>query len=127
MAKMVVDAAGISTISGAMMKPKKIEGHNHGNYLVAVHRVAPTSNPNCQRIYSKRPDAYKRSTPVSSDETLARNRFGAIGTAVAARKKNLSTIAADTAAFQAQKDTGYKTFFQYLWHVCADEYDQSNP
>ena len=110
-----------------MMKPKKIEGHNHGNYLVAVHRVAPTSNPNCQRIYSKRPDAYKRSTPVSSDETLARNRFGAIGTAVAARKKNLSTIAADTAAFQAQKDTGYKTFFQYLWHVCADEYDQSNP
>lgn len=124
---MVVDAAGISTISGAMMKPKKIEGHNHGNYLVAVHRVAPTSNPNCQRIYSKRPDAYKRSTPVSSDETLARNRFGAIGTAVAARKKNLSTIAADTAAFQAQKDTGYKTFFQYLWHVCADEYDQSNP
>ena len=126
MAKMVVDAAGISTISGAMMKPKKIEGHNHGNYLVAVHRVAPTSNPNCQRIYSKRPDAYKRSTPVSSDETLARNRFGAIGTAVAARRKNLSTIAADTAAFQAQKDTGYKTFFQYLWHVCADEYDQSN-
>ena len=125
MAKMVVDAAGISTISGAMMKPKKIEGHNHGNYLVAVHRVAPTSNPNCQRIYSKRPDAYKRSTPVSSDETLARNRFGAIGTAVAARRKNLSTIAADTAAFQAQKDTGYKTFFQYLWHVCADEYDQS--
>ena len=123
---MVVDAAGISTISGAMMKPKKIEGHNHGNYLVAVHRVAPTSNPNCQRIYSKRPDAYKRSTPVSSDETLARNRFGAIGTAVAARRKNLSTIAADTAAFQAQKDTGYKTFFQYLWHVCADEYDQSN-
>ena len=123
MAKMVVDAAGISTISGAMMKPKKIEGHNHGNYLVAVHRVAPTSNPNCQRIYSKRPDAYKRSTPVSSDETLARNRFGAIGTAVAARRKNLSTIAADTAAFNAQKETGYKTLYQYLWHECAAEYD----
>ena len=68
MAKMIVDAAGISTISGAMLKPKKIEGHNHGNYLVAVHRVAPTTNPNCQRIYSKRPDAYKRSTPVSVDE-----------------------------------------------------------
>ena len=78
---MIVDAAGISTISGAMLKPKKIEGHNHGNYLVAVHRVAPTT------------------------------------------KKNLSTIAADLDAFNAQKDTGYKTFYQYLWHICAAEID----
>ena len=98
MAKMIVDAAGISTISGAMLKPKKIEGHNHGNYLVAVHRVAPTTNPNCQRIYSKRPDAYKRSTPVSADERAQRQR-------------------------NAQKDTGYKTFYQYLWHICAAEID----
>lgn len=67
----------------------------------------------------------ERMTPVSSDETLARTRFGAIGRAVAARRKNLSTIAADTAAFNAQRDNGYKTFFCYLWHVCADEYDQS--
>ena len=125
MAKMIVDAAGIATISGAMLKPKKIDGHNHGNYLVAVHRVAPTTNPNCQRIYSKRPDAYKRTTPVTSDETLARQRFGGICRAVNLRRKNLSTIAADTAAFNAQKETGYKTLYQYLWHECADEYDAS--
>jgi hypothetical protein len=123
MAKMIVDAAGISTISGAMLKPKKIEGHNHGNYLVAVHRVAPTTNPNCQRIYSKRPDAYKRSTPVSADERAQRQRFGAICQATQIRKKNLSTIAADLEAFNAQKDTGYKTFYQYLWHICAAEID----
>ena len=97
MAKMIVDAAGISTISGAMLKPKKIEGHNHGNYLVAVHRVAPTTNPNCQRIYSKRPDAYKRSTPVSADERAHRQRFGAICKATQIRKKN--------------------------WHICAAEID----
>ena len=127
MAKMIVDAAGIATISGAMLKPKKIDGHNHGNYLIAVHRVAPTTNPNCQRIYSKRSDAYTRSTPVTSDETLARQRFGAIVRAVAVRRKNLSTIAADTAAFNAQKETGYKTLYQYLWHECAAEYDQTNP
>ena len=66
---------------------------------------------------------YKRSTPVTSDETLARQRFGAICVAVNARRKNLSTIAADTAAFNAQKETGYKTLYQYLWHECADEYD----
>ena len=123
MAKMIVDAAGISTISGAMLKPKKIEGHNHGNYLVAVHRVAPTTNPNCQRIYSKRPDAYKRSKPVSADERAHRQRFGAICQATQIRKKNLSTIAADLEAFNAQKDTGYKTFYQYLWHICAAEID----
>ena len=106
-----------------MLKPKKIEGHNHGNYLVAVHRVAPTTNPNCQRIYSKRPDAYKRSTPVSADERAHRQRFGAICKATQIRKKNLSTIAADLDAFNAQKDTGYKTFYQYLWHICAAEID----
>ena len=75
MAKMVVDAAGISTISGAMMKPKKIEGHNHGNYLVAVHRVAPTSNPNCQRIYSKRPAAYKNTMSATSHKKYVPLRF----------------------------------------------------
>ena len=92
--------------------------------LLGTHRVAATTSNACNRLYLRK--KIKRSTPVSSDETLARNRFGAIGTAVAARKKNLSTIAADTAAFNAQKETGYKTFRQYLWHVCADEYDQSN-
>ena len=78
MAKMIVDAAGIATISGAMLKPKKIDGHNHGNYLIAVHRVAPTTNPNCQRIYSKRSDAYKRSTPVTSDGQQHQAKFLAL-------------------------------------------------
>lgn len=68
----------------------------------------------------------ERTTPKSSDEVLARARFGAIGRAVQARRKNLSSVATDIANFRAQQDTGYKTFFQYLWHVCADAYDQSN-
>ena len=118
--------SAIDYVKGALTRPKKEEGHSHGDYLIGTHREAATTNPNCTRAYVKPADAYKRSTPVSSDETLARTRFGAIGTAVAARKKNLSTIAADTAAFNVQKETGYKTFRQYLWHVCADEYDQSN-
>ena len=33
----------------------------------------------------------------------------------------------DTAAFNAQKESGYKTLYQYLWHECAAEYDQTNP
>ena len=91
--------------------------------LLATHRTAATTSKDCNRLYLRGIESVTRSTPVSSDETLARTSFGAIGRAVQQRKKNLSTIAADTAAFNAQKETGYKTFRQYLWHVCADEYD----
>ena len=92
--------------------------------LLGTHRIAPTTSSNCNRMFLRK--KIKRSTPVSSDETLARQRFGAICRAVNVRRKNLSTIAADTAAFNAQKDTGYKTLYQFLWHQCAAEYDQAN-
>ena len=117
--------SAIDYVKGALSKPKKQDGHLHGDYLIGTHREAPTTNPNCTRAYVKEADAYKRSTPVTSDETLARQRFGAICRAVNVRRKNLSTIAADTAAFNAQKEDGYKTLYQYLWHVCAEDYDKS--
>ena len=126
---MKVGAAGIETISGAMKRPKKQNGHNHGNYLVAVHRVAATENPNCQRVYSFDADRYKRSTAPSDDERLLRIRFKAVSQAVALRAKDLSTISADQAAFIAQKDAvdGKKTFKAYLWMVCGDAYDAEHP
>jgi len=122
---MKVGPAGIETISGAMKRPKKKDGHNHGNYLVAVHREAPTTNPNCQRVYSFDADRYKRTTPLSSDETEARTRFSEVASAVALRKKNLSQIAQDRAAFNAQKDEpgGKKTLKAYLWKICGEAYD----
>ena len=125
---MKVGPAGIETISGAMKRPKKKDGHNHGNYLVAVHREAPTTNPNCQRVYSFDADRYKRTTPLSSDETEARTRFSEVASAVALRKKNLSQIAQDRAAFNAQKDEpgGKKTLKAYLWKICGDAYDQQH-
>ena len=126
---MKVGAAGIETISGAMKRPKKQNGHNHGNYLVAVHRVAATENPNCQRVYSFDADRYKRSTPPSTEETLIRVRFKSVSQAVALRAKNLSTLSTDQAAFLAQKDSplGKKTFKAYLWQVCGDAYDAEHP
>ena len=126
---MKVGAAGIETISGAMKRPKKQNGHNHGNYLVAVHRVAATENPNCQRVYSFDADRYKRSTPPSTEETLIRVRFKAVSQQVAVRAKNLSTLSTDQAAFLAQKDSplGKKTFKAYLWQVCGDAYDAEHP
>ena len=118
--------SAINYVKGALTKPKKEDGHSHGDYLIGTHREAATTNPNCTRAYVKPADAYVRRTPVSSDETLARTRFGAIGAAVQARKKNLSVVATDVANFKAQKETGYKTLYQYLWHLCADEYDAQN-
>ena len=123
----VVWAPGISTVSGALSKINKKSPHaGDQKMLLATHRKAATTSPDCSRLYLRGIESVTRSTPVSSDETLARTRFGAIGRAVQLRKKNLSLVATDVANFKAQKETGYKTFQQYLWHLCADEYDQSN-
>ena len=125
MAQMKVGAAGIETISGAMKRPKKQNGHNHGNYLVAVHRVAETTNPNCQRVYSFDADRYKRSTAVTARELEIRGKFEAVAKAVALRRKDLMNISTDQQNFIAQKDQpgGKKTMRAYLWKVCGDAYD----
>ena len=121
---MKVGAAGIETISGAMKRPKKQNGHNHGNYLVAVHRTAETTNPNCQRVYSFDADRYKRSTPVKPSEIIQRERFGAIARAVNARAHDINKLSQDQAAFKAQST--YTTMRSYLWALEAEAYDQQN-
>ena len=128
MAHATIGAAGIEYIQGALKKPKKQNGHKHGNYLIMTHRTAPTTNPNCQRIYSKPQDAYTRTTPVTADEQVIRTRFKKVSKAVAVRRKDLNHVATDLAAFKAQKDTpnGKKTLLAYLWMVVGDAYD-ANP
>ena len=125
MAKAKVGAAGIEYIQGALKRPKKQNGHRHGNYLVLTHRTAPTENPNCQRIYSFGSERYERSTQPSTKELKARERFTAVAAMVRARKIDLSKIVTDQENFLAQKDsaTGAKTMKAYLWRVCGEEYD----
>ena len=125
MAKAKVGAAGIEYIQGALKRPKKQNGHNHGNYLVATHRTAATENPNCQRLYTFDADRYKRSTQPSSHELDIRERFAAVSAMVKVRAKDLTKIDDDQAAFLAQRDTaaGKKTMRAYLWLVCGAEYD----
>ena len=122
---MKVGAAGIETISGAMKRPKKQNGHNHGNYLVATHRKAASENPNCQRIYSFDADRYERTTPVTAEELRVRARFNAVAQAVRLRSKDLMKINQDQQDFLAQRDTagGKKTMKAYLWKVEGDAYD----
>ena len=117
----------IETVSGALAKINKKSQHAADQKMIlATHRTAATTSTHCSRIYARGLSSVTRTTPVSSDETLARTRFAAIVRAVQVRRKNLSLVATDVANFKAQKETGYKTFYQYLWHLCADEYDQSN-
>ena len=118
-------APGIQTVSGALAKPKKRNGHSCGDYLIGTHRVAPTENPDCNRLYIKNADTFKRSTALSEDEINNRTRFTAVSKAVKARKKDLQYIAQDQVNFMAQVNTagGKKTMKAYLWKVCGDAYD----
>ena len=118
-------AKGIEFVSGLLSKrPKAGSMHSdHTNALLATHRVAETTNPNCTRIYMV--GEYNRSTQPSANEMAARNRFAAVRALVKARKTNLTTLSTDQAAFIAQRDTagGKKTWNAYLWYVCGQEYD----
>ena len=120
----VVWAPGIETVSGALTKINKKSQHAADQQmLLATHRVAATTSTDCNRLYMRGLSSVTRSTPVSSEEREQRARFSAIAKAVNERRKDLSKVAEDLAAFNAQKDTagGYKTMRQYLWHICAAE------
>ena len=124
----VVWAPGIETVSGALTKINKKSQHAADQQmLLATHRVAATTSTDCNRLYMRGLSSVTRSTPVSSDERAQRARFSAIAKAVNERRKDLSKVAEDLAAFNAQKDTagGYKTMRQYLWHICAAEIDKA--
>ena len=118
---------GIEFVKGSLAKPKKKEGHNHGDYLIGTHREAETTNPNCTRLFIRKADTYTRTTLPSENELAARLRFATVSAAVKARSKNLSTLSTDQAAYLAQKDqpNGKKTWKSYLWMICGEAYDES--
>ena len=124
----VTYATGIDHVSGSLAKPKVKDGHSCGSYLIGTHRVAPTTNPNCTRLFIRPAETYARTTPVTAEETRIRNRFSAIAASVAARSKDLSKISADQAAFAAQKDqpNGKKTMKAFLWKLEKEAYDQAH-
>jgi hypothetical protein len=118
-------ATGIEYVKGSLAKPKKQNGHNHGDYLIGTHREAATQNPDCTRLYIRKSDVYKRSTLPTAKELQARSRFTEVSRAVKLRAKDLMQITSDQQAFLAQRDTagGKKTMRAYLWYVCGQEYD----
>ena len=119
-------SAGIDSVSGALAKPTKNGHHNCEKMLLGTHRVAATTSDTCNRVYIRR--KVQRSTTPKAKELAARSRFTEVAAAVRTRSKDLMQIAADQAAFLAQKDTagGIKTMRAYYWHICGEEYDQQH-
>ena len=118
-------SAGIDSVSGALSKPGKSGQHSCNKMLLGTHRVAETTNPNCNRVYIRK--KVERSTAPSADELEARQRFKIVSQAVATRSKDLSKITADKAAFLAQKDLpgGKKTLKAWYWMVELEAYDEA--
>ena len=116
-------SAGIDSVSGALSKPGSNPQHSCEKMLLGTHRVAPTTNPNCNRLFLRK--KIKRSTPLTQDEIGARNRFKNISQMIKARKQDLSKITQDQEAFRAQKDlpNGIKTMTKWYWSVVGEEYD----
>ena len=122
----VTYSPGIEFVNGSLAKPKKQDGHKHGDYLIGTHRTAPTQNPDCTRIYIRKGDTYERSTSLSAKEEAIRLRFTEVSRAVKLRAKDLNKMTQDQEAFAAQRETGKKTMRAYLWMVCGQEYDAAH-
>ena len=116
------------TVSGALNKINKKSPHAQDQKMVlTTHRKAPTTSPDCSRVYLRGLSAVSRTTPVTAKETQVRTKFAAVSAAVNARVKTTSpTYADDYAAFLAQKDQGKTTFRSYLWQVESAAYDQEH-
>ena len=114
------------TVSGALNKIDKKSPHAGDQKMVlATHRKAPTTSPDCSRVYLRGLSSVTRTTPVTAKETGIRNKFAAVSAAVSARLQDPTKQTADEAAFKLQKDlaNGKKTMRSYLWSLEAATYD----
>ena len=116
----VIYSAGIDSVSGALSKPSKSGSHSCNKMLLATHRVAPTENNKCNRLYLRKKVERKSFT---AKELENQARLAQASQATQARLSNISTIQADREAFNAQKDLagGKKTLYSYIFNL---EYDK---
>ena len=117
------------TVSGALNKIDKKSPHAADQKMVlATHRKAPTTSPDCSRVYIRDLNSITRTTPVTAKEVTIRTKFAAVSTAVNTRLNDTTKQAADEAAFKLQKDlaNGKKTMRSYLWSLESQAYDAAN-
>ena len=117
---------GIDSVSGALNKINKKSPHAGDQKMVlATHRKAPTTSPDCSRVYLRDLNSVTRSTPVTAKEVTIRTKFAAVSAAVNTRLHDTNQQAADLAAFNLQKDlaNGKKTMRSYIWSMESQTYD----
>ena len=118
------------TVSGALNKINKKSPHAQDQKMVlTTHRKAPTTSPDCSRVFLRGLSSVTRTTPVTAKETTIRTKFATVSAAVNARVKPTSaTYDADYAAFLAQKDTaqGKTTLRSYIWSLESAAYDSEH-
>ena len=118
-----------SSVSGALTKINKKSQHaGDQKMLLCTHRQAATTNTNCNRVYVRNLQSVTRSTPVTAEEILQRQRFATVSAAVATRAKDLTKMGPDKEAFAEQKDepNGKKTMKSYLWSLELAAYDANH-
>lgn len=114
------------TVSGALNKINKKSPHAADQKMVlTTHRVAPTTSPDCSRVYLRGLSSVSRTSSPSADELAVRSKFSAVSAAVNTRLHDVNKMAADEAAFKAQKDLagGKKTLRAYVWSLESAAYD----
>ena len=117
------------TVSGALNKINKKSPHAADQKMVlTTHRKAPTTSPDCSRVYLRDLNSVTRTTPVTAKEIGIRTKFAAVSAAVNTRMADTTQQAADLAAFNAQKNlaNGKKTMKSYLWSLESQAYDQEH-
>ena len=122
-------ADAIKTVSGALTKINKKSPHAADQKMVlATHRVAPTTSPDCSRLYIRGLSAVSRSSQPTSKELAVRARFTAVAAAIKTRKADLMRVTEDEAAFMAQKNQpgGKKNLKAWYWMVEGAAYDQEH-
>ena len=114
------------TVSGALNKIDKKSPHAADQKMVlTTHRKAPTTSPDCSRVYLRDLNSITRTTPVTAKETGIRTKFAAVSAAVNTRMHDTTKQEADLAAFNLQKNApnGKKTMKSYLWSLESQAYD----
>jgi len=114
------------TVSGALNKIDKKSPHAADQKMVlATHRKAPTTSPDCSRVYIRDLKSVTRTTPVTAKEVTIRTKFAAVSAAVNTRLHDTNQQAADLAAFILQRNSanGKKTMRSYIWSLESQAYD----
>ena len=117
------------TVSGALNKIDKKSPHAADQKMVlTTHRKAPTTSPDCSRVYLRGLSAVSRSSAFSANEIAVHTKFAAVSAAVNARLKDTTKQAADLAAFKQQKDAanGKKTMRSFIWSLESAAYDEAH-